>query len=100
MLKRRAGLSARTLTLTACSTFPLLFALLIAAPTAAQPSASPAVTAIRAGRLLDPEAGRILTNQIIVVEGTRIRAERPDSRRRAGDRSVADDRAARPRRGA
>ncbi len=31
------------------------------------------VTAIRAGRLLDPEAGRILTNQIILVEGTRIR---------------------------
>jgi len=32
-----------------------------------------AVTAIRAGRLIDPEAGRILTNQVIVVEGTRIR---------------------------
>ena len=31
------------------------------------------LTAIRAGRLLDPEAGRILTNQIILVEGTRIR---------------------------
>ena len=31
------------------------------------------VTAIRAGRLLDPEAGRILTNQIILIEGTRIR---------------------------
>ena len=31
------------------------------------------VTAIRAGRLLDPEAGRILTNQVILVEGTRIR---------------------------
>ena len=30
----------------------------------------PAVTAIRAGRLLDPEAGRILTNQIILVDGT------------------------------
>jgi imidazolonepropionase-like amidohydrolase len=31
------------------------------------------VTAIRAGRLLDPEAGRILTNQVIIVEGQRIR---------------------------
>jgi len=31
------------------------------------------VTAIRAGRLLDPESGRILTNQIILIEGTRIR---------------------------
>jgi len=30
------------------------------------------VTAIRAGRLLDPEAGRILTNQIILVTGNRI----------------------------
>ena len=34
---------------------------------------SPHVTAIRAGRLLDPEAGRLLPNQIIIVEGTRIR---------------------------
>src|SRR6476659_10750964 len=31
------------------------------------------LTVIRAGRLLDPEAGRILTNQVIVVEGKRIR---------------------------
>ena len=30
------------------------------------------VTAIRAGRLIDPEAGRALTNQVILVEGTRI----------------------------
>src|SRR5438034_5069172 len=28
---------------------------------------------MRAGRLLDPEAGRVLTNQIMVVEGNRIR---------------------------
>ena len=40
--------------------------------------APPAVTAIRAGRLLDPEGGRILTNQIIVVEGTRIRDVGPN----------------------
>ena len=39
--------------------------------TAQVPSAR--VTAIRAGRLLDPEAGRLLPNQIIIVEGTRIR---------------------------
>ena len=31
------------------------------------------MTAIRAGRLLDPETARILTNQVIIVEGTRIR---------------------------
>jgi imidazolonepropionase-like amidohydrolase len=36
------------------------------------------VTAIRAGRLLDPDAGRILTNQIIVIEGTRIRDVGPN----------------------
>ena len=36
------------------------------------------VTAIRAGRLLDPEAGRILTNQIIVIDGTRIRDVGPN----------------------
>jgi imidazolonepropionase-like amidohydrolase len=31
------------------------------------------VTAIRAGRLLDPESGQVLTGQVILVEGTRIR---------------------------
>src|SRR4029077_9604996 len=45
---------------------------LVGATLAAQQPAAP-VTAIRAGRLLDPEAGRILTNQVILVEGTRIR---------------------------
>jgi imidazolonepropionase-like amidohydrolase len=45
----------------------------------APPAQAPvAVTAIRAGRLLDPEGGRILTNQIIVVEGTRIRDVGPN----------------------
>src|SRR5262245_31244440 len=39
----------------------------------AQTPVQASVTAIRAGRLLDPEAGRVLTNQIILVEGTRIR---------------------------
>src|SRR5258707_993328 len=43
-----------------------------------QAQAPPQVTAIRAGRLLDPEAGRILTNQIILVEGTRIRDVGPN----------------------
>src|SRR5436309_1251860 len=44
----------------------------------AQTQAPPQVTAIRAGRLLDPEAGRILTNQIILVERTRIRDVGPN----------------------
>jgi imidazolonepropionase-like amidohydrolase len=39
----------------------------------AQAAAYAQVTAIRAGRLLDPENARILTNQVIIVEGTRIR---------------------------
>src|SRR5262245_33457857 len=42
------------------------------------PQAPPALTAIRAGRLLDPDAGQVLTNQIIVVEGTRIRDVGPN----------------------
>ena len=36
------------------------------------------MTAIRAGRLLDPEAGRVLTNQVIVVEGQSIREVGPN----------------------
>jgi imidazolonepropionase-like amidohydrolase len=32
-----------------------------------------AVTAIRAGRLIDPESAQVLTNQIILVEGNRFR---------------------------
>ena len=39
----------------------------------AQAPAPATITAIRAGRLFDPEAGRMLPNQIIIVEGTRIR---------------------------
>lgn len=31
------------------------------------------LTAVRAGRLLDPESGQLVANQIILVEGTRIR---------------------------
>src|SRR6266478_6098205 len=53
-------------------------ALLFATSVAAQPPAAAPVTAIRAGRLLDTEAGRILTNQIILVEGTRIRDVGPN----------------------
>src|SRR3954447_18976087 len=35
------------------------------------------VTAVRAGRLFDTEAGRMLTNQIIVINGERIAAVGP-----------------------
>ncbi len=43
----------------------------------ASPPAANAITAIRAGRLLDPEAARILTNQIILIDTTRIREVGP-----------------------
>ena len=66
------------------------------------PAWSPApLTAIRAGRLLDPEAGRDPHQSDHPRRGQRDprrRTERRDSGRRAGDRSVADDGAARPRR--
>jgi imidazolonepropionase-like amidohydrolase len=51
---------------------------LSAAFTGAQGQPPAQVTAIRAGRLLDPEAGRILTNQVILIEGTRIRDVGPN----------------------
>ena len=42
------------------------------------PPAAPAkVTAIRAGRLIDPETGTAATNQIILIEGERIREVGP-----------------------
>src|SRR5258707_6326850 len=59
-----------------CVSLSFALCALVSATAAAQ-SAAP-VTAIRAGRLLDPEAGRILANQIIVVEGTRIRDVGPN----------------------
>jgi imidazolonepropionase-like amidohydrolase len=34
---------------------------------------TPTITAIRAGRLLDPESGRVLTNQVILIEGNKFR---------------------------
>ena len=52
---------------------------MLVAGIALQAQAPPSVTVIRAGRLLDPDAGRILTNQIIVVEGTRIRDVGPNA---------------------
>jgi imidazolonepropionase-like amidohydrolase len=61
---------------------------LIVAPIGAQPPAPAPLTAIRAGRLVDPEAGRILTNQIILVEGTRIRDVGPNVQVPSGARVV------------
>ncbi|HEX7137447.1 MAG TPA: amidohydrolase family protein [Vicinamibacterales bacterium] len=44
-----------------------------AAQTPAPAQAAAPVTAIRAGRLLDPETGRVLANQIVLIEGNRFR---------------------------
>jgi len=52
------------------------FVMVFLVPVAAQPPAAqavPTVTAIRAGRLLDPEGGRVLTNQVLLVEGNKFR---------------------------
>ena len=59
----------------------LLVSLLFVAVPLAQtpaPQAPAALTAIRAGRLLDPDAGAIRANQIILIEGTRIRDVGPN----------------------
>jgi imidazolonepropionase-like amidohydrolase len=58
----------RTLLLLPCVCLSLVVS---GAPIAAQPPA--AITAIRAGRLIDPESAQVLTNQIILVEGNRFR---------------------------
>src|SRR5256886_2112677 len=63
---------------------PITLAAMLVAGIALQAQAPPSVTVIRAGRLLDPDAGRILTNQIIVVEGTRIRDVGPNAAIPAG----------------
>ena len=61
------------------SLFVIAVLTLVGAGVLAQAQPPPAaVTAIRAGRLLDPEGGRLLTNQIILVEGTRIREVGPN----------------------
>jgi imidazolonepropionase-like amidohydrolase len=49
-------------------------ALLWPAHAAAQTKTPPATVVIRAGRLVDTRAGRVLENQVIVVEGERIKA--------------------------
>ena len=56
---------------TFCVLFVVLLAGSVAAP--AQPQPAP-VTAIKAGRLIDPETGTAATNQVILIEGERIRA--------------------------
>lgn len=53
-----------------------LITLILAGLTGIQAQSS--VTAIKAGRLLDPESGKLLTNQIILIEGEKITGVGPD----------------------
>src|SRR5262249_13746091 len=54
-----------------------------------QPAGPQKVTAIRAGRLIDPETGNAANNQIIVIEGQRIRDVRPNGPIPPGDEVIA-----------
>ncbi|HEV2665570.1 MAG TPA: amidohydrolase family protein [Blastocatellia bacterium] len=55
--------------------FCLLWAVLLAGVIAAQPSSQTApVTVIKAGRLIDPETGTAAANQVIIIEGEKIKA--------------------------
>ena len=51
--------------------------LLLTAPLAAEPSASPTISYIRAGRLIDTLKGAVLTDQLIRIENGRIAAVTP-----------------------
>lgn len=65
--------------MTASKFRPLFFAcfglMLAASALQAQPET---VIVIKAGRLIDTESGRVLTNQMILIEGDRIKAVGPD----------------------
>ena len=56
------------------------FVITVVSSVAAQPQPAPSgaqkVVAVRAGRLVDPDSGTVATNQIIVIEGERIKAGR------------------------
>jgi imidazolonepropionase-like amidohydrolase len=53
----------------------LIFVLLfIASPTSRAQPPSPSIIAIKAGRLIDPETGSVSNNQLIIIEGERIKA--------------------------
>ena len=48
--------------------YSLIFLFLLASVAAAQ------VTAVRAGRLIDPDAGTVLTDQVVLIQGNKIQA--------------------------
>jgi imidazolonepropionase-like amidohydrolase len=54
-----------------------LLAVFLVGVTAAQ-SQTTKITAIKAGRLIDPETGTVAANQVILIEGEKIKAVGPD----------------------
>ena len=52
----------------------LLLALLASAAAGQAPAQSAPITAIKAGRLIDPETGTAAANQVIIIEGEKIKA--------------------------
>ena len=57
--------------------FCLLLVVLLVGVAAAQSQPAP-ITAIKAGRLIDPETGTAATNQVILIEGEKIKAVGPN----------------------
>src|SRR5215510_14401157 len=51
----------------------LLLALMASAIVAQAPAQSGPITAIKAGRLIDPETGTAAANQVIIIEGEKIK---------------------------
>src|SRR5438128_200432 len=59
--------------------FCLVLVMALAEAVGAQSQAQPGpITAIKAGRLIDPEAGTVATNQVILVQGEKITAVGPN----------------------
>ncbi|HEX2122387.1 MAG TPA: amidohydrolase family protein, partial [Thermoanaerobaculia bacterium] len=52
----------------------LVLSLCLAAAALAQPATSPRVVALKAARLFDGTSDRVVTNAVVVVEGSRIRS--------------------------
>lgn len=56
-----------------CCFLSVVLLVLLTSVTAAQSQSAP-ITAIRAGRLIDPDTGTVATNQVIIIEGEKITA--------------------------
>ena len=70
------------------SLLALSVSMAISAPAAAQEDAKPQLTAIKAGKIVDPESGKTAANQIILVEGKKIKEIGPNVAIPAGAKVV------------